>query len=220
MSDSLKIYADLISEPSRTVLGFCRLSGVAYEFVPVDLVKGEYLSEEYAAINPYQAVPAIAHGSYKLNESGAIISYIADAFNVDNHWYPKDIKIRGRIQAFIHWHHQALRERKDEYLVPKVVMPLIAGAAPPSAEDEVKMAKSVDDAMKDFDLLLADTGYAARTAGPTVADIFAYNEVAMLQLLKIDVAQYPRVKTWYDEIGSNEVIQELCQPLVGFAATL
>ena len=140
MSDSLKIYADLISEPSRTVLGFCRLSGVAYEFVPVDLVKGEYLSEEYAAINPYQAVPAIAHGSYKLNESGAIISYIADAFNVDNHWYPKDIKIRGRIQAFIHWHHQALRERKDEYLVPKVVMPLIAGAAPPSAEDEVKMA--------------------------------------------------------------------------------
>ena len=106
MSESLKIYGLMLSQPMRTVIAFCKLSNVPYEYQEVSIPKGEHLTEDFARINPHQRVPAIVHGDYNLWESPAIVAYIADAFNVDNQWYPKDIKVRGRINAYLHWHHQ------------------------------------------------------------------------------------------------------------------
>lgn len=218
MSEPVQIYVDMISEPCRSVVAFCKLSGIPFECVEIDLIKSEFMSPEFTLINPYQAVPAIVHGSYKLNESAAIVTYLADTFNVDNEWYPKDIKTRGKIHAFWHWHHQALREKKDEYIMPKIVMPLIAGTPLPTPDEEVKMRKTLDDAISHFEWVLSETGYAARTPKATIADIFAYSEIAMIQMLKIQIAEYPKIKTWFDEIGANPIVQEVHEKLNGFLA--
>ena len=213
MSEILQIYADLVSEPSRSVLAFCKLSGIDFELKLIDLFKLEFLTPEFTEINPFQAVPAIVHGSYKLNESAAIIAYLADAYNIDNEWYPKDIKIRGRINAFLHWHHQGIRERKDEYLMPKIVLPSLIGSSPPTEEEEVKLRQIVIDMLKNFESMLSVTGFAARTSGPTIADIFAYSEIANVSLLQIDIGEFPQLKSWYENIGANPIVSELHEAL-------
>ena len=102
MSELIHLYGHPFSQPYRSIEFFLRTSGINFEFHLIDLVEKQYLTEEYAKINPHQQIPAIVHGDYNLWESPAIVAYLADAFNTDNQWYPKDIKIRGRINAFLH----------------------------------------------------------------------------------------------------------------------
>jgi glutathione S-transferase len=55
-------------------------SGAPYERIRVDLAAGEQKSAEFRAINPMAKVPALAHGSLNVAESGAICAYVAEAF--------------------------------------------------------------------------------------------------------------------------------------------
>lgn len=52
------------------------LKGLEYEYVPVHLVRGEQRSEEYARLNPTQAVPTLVHGDFAISESMAILDYL------------------------------------------------------------------------------------------------------------------------------------------------
>ncbi|OMJ95368.1 hypothetical protein SteCoe_1285 [Stentor coeruleus] len=218
MAENLELYADLISEPCRSVVIYCKLSGIAYNFHSIDLIKGEFLSPEFTEINPFQEVPAIVHGDFKLNQSPAIVKYLADAYNIDNPWYPKDIKVRARIDAFLHWHHQNIREKKDEYLLPMIVLPMISDAKAPEGEVEAKLREKAMEAVKNFDWILEATGYAARTERATIADVFAFSELEMLKLVGIDANEFPRIKKWRDEIGAIQEVQEAHEILYAMIA--
>ena len=53
---TLKIFADLMSQPSRAVVLFCRVAKIPHEFKPLMLKNGEHLTEEMTKINPFQKV--------------------------------------------------------------------------------------------------------------------------------------------------------------------
>ncbi|XP_054814490.1 glutathione S-transferase T1-like isoform X3 [Prosopis cineraria] len=46
----LKVYADRMSQPSRAVLLFCRLSGIDFDEIKVDISKRQQLSPEFRAM--------------------------------------------------------------------------------------------------------------------------------------------------------------------------
>ena len=52
--------------------------GVDYEFVPVDLAKGESRTPEFLAINPHGKVPVLVDGDFALPESNAILWYLGE----------------------------------------------------------------------------------------------------------------------------------------------
>ena len=56
---SLKIFADLMSQPSRAVVLFCRVAKIPHEFKPLMLKNGEHLTEDMTKINPFQKVRAL-----------------------------------------------------------------------------------------------------------------------------------------------------------------
>ncbi|MCX6123164.1 MAG: glutathione S-transferase family protein [Proteobacteria bacterium] len=62
--------------------------GVDFEEVPVNLVAGETRTPEFKAINPYGKLPAFVDGDFKLYESSAICTYLADK-HCDNQLIPK-----------------------------------------------------------------------------------------------------------------------------------
>ena len=82
--DSLEIYGSILSQPVRSVLIFCKLSGIEFIHRDLNFFTGENLTDEYTRINPFQSMPAIVHNNYNLWESAAIIAYLADAYNIDN----------------------------------------------------------------------------------------------------------------------------------------
>lgn len=54
METSLKVYADLGSQPSRAVLCFCKINKIPFEHVEIRLGKLQHKSPEFTAINPLQ----------------------------------------------------------------------------------------------------------------------------------------------------------------------
>jgi glutathione S-transferase len=55
-------------------------AGAEYEFIPVDLSRGEHKKPEFLNVNPGGKVPALVDGDLVLTESAAICTYIGEKF--------------------------------------------------------------------------------------------------------------------------------------------
>lgn len=55
-------------------------AGAEYEFIPVDLSRGEHKKPEFLKVNPGGKVPALVDGDLILTESAAICTYIGEKF--------------------------------------------------------------------------------------------------------------------------------------------
>ncbi|XLU46124.1 hypothetical protein S245_040938, partial [Arachis hypogaea] len=83
----VKVYADRMSQPSRVVLIFCKVNGIEFDEIKVEISKRQQLSPEFAAINPFKKLLAIVDGRFKLFESHATLIYLASAFpGIADHW--------------------------------------------------------------------------------------------------------------------------------------
>ena len=76
------------------------------------------------AINPAGAVPCIkdsAEGEedFILAESCTILRYLADTRGAADNWYPKDLKKRARVDAYLDSHHSGLRKCITGYVAGK-----------------------------------------------------------------------------------------------------
>ncbi|KAK3803395.1 hypothetical protein RRG08_019160 [Elysia crispata] len=106
----LRVYYDLMSQPSRAVYMFLRLNNVPFEAKPVALRKGEHFGEEYKKINPFSLVPAIDDDGFKLTESIAIVKYMIQERGLSDHWFPaKNPKKQARVEEYLHWYHANTR---------------------------------------------------------------------------------------------------------------
>ena len=72
--------------------------GVAYEFVPVDLGKGEARTTDFLRINPHGKVPVLVDGDFALPESGAILWYLGETYP-DTKLLPKFEGAAATLQA-------------------------------------------------------------------------------------------------------------------------
>ncbi len=73
----MKLYAYWRSTTSFRVRIALNLKGFSYDIVPVDLVKGEQRTPEYAAMNPGRGVPMLElDDGTRLTQSLAIIDYL------------------------------------------------------------------------------------------------------------------------------------------------
>ena len=205
----LEIYGFVLAPPVRYVLSFCKLSGIDYVQRDINPLRDDTSSAEFQKISPNQEIPAIVHNGYNLWESGAIVTYLADAYNVDNQWYPKDLKIRGRIDSYLHWQHQGMQVI-SEYSYAKAVGPQYFGAPALSEEDEARYVERLNEFFRILTWILSDTHHIARTSQASIADIFAYIDISSgLALLSLNLEAYPEIKSWYDEIEAMPVNQEL-----------
>jgi len=67
----------------------------------VDLFTGEHMKPPYTDMNPNALVPMIEDGDLRLTESSAILKYLADKFELPV--YPKDIKLRAKVNEAMDW---------------------------------------------------------------------------------------------------------------------
>lgn len=64
----LVFYYDLMSQPSRAVYIFLKMSGIPSESREIALRKLEHTTDEYAQINPFKKVPVIDDHGFILTE--------------------------------------------------------------------------------------------------------------------------------------------------------
>ena len=82
--------------PTRSIRARWTLQelGVDFEPVTVNLPAGEHRRPEFLAINPAGKIPALVDGDLVLNESVAIVLYLADKYP-DKHLMPTDLAARA-----------------------------------------------------------------------------------------------------------------------------
>lgn len=56
--------------------------GLDYETKPIRSRSGETLTPEYTALSPSQKIPLLQDGDFTLSESGAILTYLADTYDM------------------------------------------------------------------------------------------------------------------------------------------
>lgn len=141
----LRLFADTASPVTRAVMLLLATNNVPYEFVHISLKDGEqHTNQELVSINPNHTVPAIEDNGFAMFESTAILKYICNKYNLPDHWYPKDVQKRARVDEAMSWFPQNLR-CKAFYVA--CVLPRKTGQ--PTSEDVLKLTqttlkKSVD----------------------------------------------------------------------------
>lgn len=93
---TIKLYGYFRSSTAYRARIALQLKGIAFESVPVNLLKGEQRSEDFLKINPVGGVPVLQDGDFILGQSLAIINYI-DNLKPEPPLAPGDI----RDQAFV-----------------------------------------------------------------------------------------------------------------------
>ncbi|KAI8468780.1 MAG: thioredoxin-like protein [Monoraphidium minutum] len=146
------LYVDMMSQPSRAVVIFCRLNKLPVEVRLVRLDKGEHRQPWFLELNPLAKVPLLVDGPLRLPESPAILLYLADRFGIPNHWAPRwpgaaaggessggvgeagdaaAAAAAARFQSALSWQGSALRGAAMQLLFHRVVGRVFGAAMVP-----------------------------------------------------------------------------------------
>jgi len=192
---AIKIYGMDISAPVRIVMLACEALGLEYELISVDLMAGEHLKPEYLKINPQHNIPSIVDGDFMLNESRAIIGYLANAYGKDESLYPKDPKARARVDQMMYFDMGQLYKSFGEIFYPIA----FAGSDKIEKEKYEKLQETLG-WTKGF---IKETGYVACSEKCTIADlciVATLSSICATGVVNLE-KDYPELKNYVDKIA-------------------
>jgi len=94
----MKLYTYFRSSAAYRVRIALNLKGLAYEAVPIHLLRKEQSAPEYLAVNPQGRVPALDTGETVLIQSPAILEYLDEVYP-EPPLLPSDPVARARVRA-------------------------------------------------------------------------------------------------------------------------
>jgi GST-like protein len=177
--------------------------GLPYNVHAIDIGKGDQFTPQFIAVNPNSKIPAIVDHdgpegeAYPLFESGAILLYLAEK--------------SGRFLP---------QARAQRYEAIQWLMFQMGGVGPMfgqthhflrAAPQQVEYA--IERYSKETRRLYAvmDRHLAGREwlgSEYSIADIATYPWVARYDWHKVDLAEFPQVRRWFDDVGSRPAVQK------------
>ena len=175
--------------------------GLPYRVHPVDIGKGDQFKPEFLAINPNNRIPAIVDPQgpdgkpLPLFESGAILVYLSGK---SGKFLPQSVRGKyialqwlmfqmGGVGPMFGQAHHFMRAKKDE--------------VPYGSERYGTEAKRLYGVLQKR---LAEAAYLADEY--SIADIATYPWVARHEWHRVELAEFPAVKRWYDTIGRRPAV--------------
>jgi GST-like protein len=178
--------------------------GLPYTAHPVNIGKNEQFDPDFLKISPNNKIPAIVDSDgpdgkpISLFETGAILIYLAEK---TGRLLPKDPRARYGCLVWLMWQmggfgpmlgqaHHFLRFAKEDV---------------PYAKE--RYHKETQRLYGVLDKRLAEVPYLAGDAY-SIADIATYPWAARHEWHQIDLADYPNVKRWYDELSARPAVEK------------
>ena len=187
----ITLYGHEISGNSYKARLLLSLLNLEYEWVRVDLMKGEHKSPEYLAKNPFGQVPFLVDGEVQLADAQAILVYLARQYGGEK-WLPLDALSLAKI---IRWLSTAAGEVRQGPENARLYYLFGAGT---NINIERATQKST------FILTQLDQHLSDRTwlefDHPTIADVAIYPYIALARDGKIDLDAYPHVLNWIERV--------------------
>ncbi|XP_015085068.1 glutathione S-transferase T1-like isoform X2 [Solanum pennellii] len=184
---TLKLYVDRMSQACREVIIFCKLNGIDFEEVHIDLSKRQQLSPEYREINPIRQIPAIMDGRFKLSER-----------------YPADLYKRAKVESVLDWHRTNFPRGPGSYtfysvLAPTVGLPLNTKAAARTEKMFIACLATIESVW-----LQKKGRFLLGSDQPSIADLSLACEIMQLEILDEKdreriLGPFKRVLKWLDD---------------------
>jgi GST-like protein len=173
--------------------------GLPYEVHPIDITKDQQFQPEFLKISPNNKIPAIVDrdNGWSVFESGAILIYLAEK---TGRMMPSDPRLRvqtlewlmfqmGGVGPMLGQAHHFLRFNPGK-----------APYAEKRYGDEAKRLYGV------MDRQLGQSQYLAADEC-TIADIATWPWISRFEWQGVDLAEYPNVRRWYDEMRARPGVQ-------------
>jgi len=195
MTGKLKIYGDPISGNCLKTKWTADYLGLDYEWISLDIRKGETRTDEFLAINPFGQVPtAVLADGRVLTQSNAIMVYLVEAHNGD--LLPSDPYDRGRAFKWLFWEQNS----HEPYIAGRRYRKAYLGHDDSQIDAEwIPRGNAalglMEDALQEADYLAGDR--------LTLADIavVAYTRVAHEG--GFDLSDFPAVRAWIARVEKD-----------------
>lgn len=190
-----KVYGDYRSGNCYKVKLMLHLLGKLYEWVPIDILKGETQSEAFLAKNPNGKIPVLElDDGTCLWESNAILNYLADG----SEFLPSEPRLRTQVlqwQFFEQYSH-------EPYVAVARFIQLYQGMPEERREEHARCLKLGYKALKVMEKQLERTPYLVGEHY-SIADIalYAYTHVADEGGFSLEA--FPTVRAWLERVASH-----------------
>jgi maleylacetoacetate isomerase len=187
------------------------LAGIAYESVPVDLLKGDHKSPEHIARNPQGLVPALMIDGVLLTQSLAIIEYLNETVPTLQ-ILPGDPIARARVRAIAH----AIAIDIHPVCNLGVINHVIDLVGNPDETRRVWMKKFIGPGLAAVEQLLENSpGPLSFGATPTLADICLIPQIYNARRWEVDLSATPRITAIEAALTTNLAFAAACpsQPI-------
>lgn len=187
----IKIYGHEVSGSVYKVRLLAALLNLEYEYIRLDLLKGEQKSPEHLARNPFGQVPTLEDGDVTISDAQAILVYLARKYG-DESWLPTDAL---QLAQVVRWLSITAGEVRQGVENARLYHLFGAGT---KINIERATAKS------EFILNQLNQHLSDRTwlefERPTIADFAVFPYIALARDGKIELDNYPHVLAWIDRI--------------------
>jgi glutathione S-transferase len=182
----LRIYGDLVSGNCLKVLWVARRTGRAYEWIDVDIMRGESRTPQFLAMNPWGQVPTVVlEDGRPLTQSNAIMLHLAEGTEL----IPADPYDRARMFEWLFW------EQYSHEPTVAVVRFKVKYQNIPLADVDPALVRKGDAALRHMDQHLAGGAFMVGER-LSLADIALVAYTRMAGDGGFDLAAYPAIQSW------------------------
>lgn len=204
----IKLYHHPISGHAHRAQLALSLLGLPHELVHVDLANRAHKTPEFLAMNPFGQIPVLDDDGTVVPDSGAILVYLAERYDADGQWIPRDAVGRARVQA---WLSAAAGPIAYGVSAARLIHVVAARFNP----DEViprahALLAVVESELQRQPFLIGDR--------PSFADVAAYSYIANAPEGNVDLAGYPALRGWLARIEALPGFVPFAQSPVGLRA--
>jgi glutathione S-transferase len=216
---ALKLYMHPVSTVSRPVSLLIAEKNLPVEQQVDDLMTGEHLKPEYAAINPSKQVPTLVEDDFRLTESSAILKYLASRFDCPE--YPKDLKERAQVDSVMDWFNtQFYRDFGYGLLYPQIFP---HHKRPTEDQQHGVVAWGKDKTTGWLSVLdqaiLGKDDYVANNR-ISIADYFGAGILTAGEIIACNFEGHPNVQRWLGNMKRLPTWPKVNEVMYGFAGSL
>ena len=206
----MKLYGYANSPNDRRVRAVAYHLGLDFEYVQIDLAKGEQHAPEFLAINPNGRIPTLVDGDFVLWETIAIMQYLAS--RTENTLWPADDRTRADIMRWQAWTFAHWGAAVGTMTFEKLAKQIIGEGAP----DEAKIKEALEEFHTHSAVLNDHLKGREWIVGEalTLADLSPAAMLTYHQLLELPLADYPEIERWYASIETLDAWKRTVPPFL------
>ena len=187
---NITLYRHPLSGHSHRVEVFLSLLDLDAEINNVDLASGAHKKLDFLAKNSFGQVPVLEdkreNGNVTLADSNAILVYLANTYDKDNTWLPKNAVDAANVQRFL-----SVAAGKIAY-GPAIARLVNVFGANLDKEAAITTAHGI---LSQLDELLEGREWLV-TDKPTIADVANYSYIAHAPEGDISLENYSNIRDW------------------------